>query len=55
MIILLIAVSVLTLICVGCVIACLLVWRGCMKMYTEYFKERAISARTKGGQGEQRS
>ncbi len=31
--------------CIGSVTACLLVWRGCMKMYTEYFKD--VSARSR--------
>jgi uncharacterized membrane protein len=29
------------------VIASLLVWRGCMKMYTEFFKNEAMKGRTK--------
>lgn len=29
------------------VVACLLVWRGCTKMYTEFFKNEAMKGRGK--------
>lgn len=37
--------GVLAIISVLSTIASLLVWRGCMKMYTEYFKDRSMGKR----------